>query len=290
MSEVAARTILGYEQIGSEKVAPPLGEGEILSTGYVIVAHLNRSRVLDVYDVWSEERACRCIAKVLRPDRIEDRKARGRLLQEGRILERLTHPHIVLAYETLEKPRPVVVLETLGGNTLEYLIAVNRRRPLHLSDVVFLGIHLCSAMHYLHRQGLLHLDLKPSNIVSNLGLTKVLDLSIARPPGRVRAGMGTRQYMAPEQARGGLLGEATDVWGIGAVLFEAATGLPPFKAEAGQEYQQLERRADPIGAHRHVPAPFATAVNRCLDPEPSRRPAVDELAELLNELVYEQSW
>jgi serine/threonine protein kinase len=289
MSEVAPRTILRYEQIDSEKVTPPLGEGEVLSTGYVIVAHLNRSRVLDVYDVWSEERTCRCIAKVLRPDRIEDRKARSRLLQEGRILERLTHPHIVRAYETLEKPRPVVVLETLGGNTLEYLIAVNGRRPLHLSDVAFLGLHLCSAMHYLHRQGLLHLDLKPSNIVSNLGLTKVLDFSIARPPGRVRAGLGTRQYMAPEQACGGLLSEATDVWGIGAVLFEAATGLSPFKPEAGQEYEQLERRADPVGVHRHVPAPFATAVNRCLDPEPSRRPAVDELAELLNELVYEQS-
>jgi serine/threonine protein kinase len=180
-----------------------------------------------------------------------------------------------------------VILETLIGDTLAYLISIHRRRRLPLSDVVFLGLHLCSAMHYLHRQDLLHLDLKPSNIISNLGLAKVLDLSIARPPGQGRRGMGTRQYMAPEQARGDLLSEATDVWGIGVVLFEAATGQRPFEAEAGQKYQQLERRADSVRAYRRVPTAFATAVDRCLDPEPARRPTIGELTQGLNGLVYE---
>src|ERR671933_1927171 len=283
MSEIATRT--------RREVAPPLSKGEPRAPGYKVAAHLNRGRTLDVYEVWSEERACRCVAKVLRPDRADDRKARSRLLREGRILKRLTHLHIVRAYEVLEEPRPTVILETLIGDTLEYLISVHRRRRLPLSDVVFLGLHLCSAMHYLHRQGLLHLDLKPSNIISNLGLAKVLDLSIARPPGRARRrGIGTRQYMAPEQARGGLLSEATDVWGIGAVLFHATTGRRPFEAETGRTYQQLERRADPVRAHRRIPAAFGTAVDRCLDPDPSRRPTVDELAELLNALAHERSW
>jgi serine/threonine protein kinase len=283
VSEVAARA--------EREVAPPLGQGELLAPGYAVVAHLNRGRALDVYDVWSEERACRCVAKVLRPDRIEDRRVRSNLLREGRILKRLTHLHIVRAYEILEEPQPTVILETLTGSTLAYLIAAHRRQRLPLPGIVFLGLHLCSAMHYLHRQGLLHLDLKPSNIVSSLGIAKVLDLSIARRPGRARRrGIGTRQYMAPEQARGGLLSEATDVWGIGAVLFHAATGRRPFEAEAGRKYQQLERRADPVRVHRRVPAAFGTAVDRCLDPEPSRRPTVDELAELLNRLAHERSW
>jgi serine/threonine protein kinase len=281
----------GHEEEIEREIVPPLGEGELLIPDYQVLAHLSRSRVLDVYDVWSEERACRCVAKVLRPDRIEHRRARASLLREGRILKRLTHLHIVRAYETLEKPQPIVILETLTGSTLMYLIAAHRRRRLPLSGIVFLGLHLCSAMHYLHRQGLLHLDLKPSNIVSNLGIAKVLDLSIARRPGRARRrGIGTRQYMAPEQARGGLLSEATDVWGIGAVLFHAATGRPPFEAETGQKYQQLERRADLIRTHRRVPAAFATTVDRCLDPEPSQRPTVGELAELLNRLAHDQSW
>ena len=288
MNEVAAKP--GYEEIEHE-VVPPLGEGELLAPDYAVANHINRGRALDVYEVWSEERACRCVAKVLRPDRIEHRRARASLLREGRILKRLTHLHIVRAYEILEKPQPTVILEALTGSTLMYLIAVHRRRRLPLFTLVFLGLHLCSAMHYLHRQGLLHLDLKPSNIVATQGIAKVIDLSIARPPGRARRrGIGTRQYMAPEQARGGLLSEATDVWGIGAVLFHATTGRRPFEAETGRTYQQLERRADPVRAHRRVPAAFGTAVDRCLDPEPSRRPTVDELTELLNALAHERSW
>jgi serine/threonine protein kinase len=279
VNDVAARG--GHEEI-EHKVAPPLGEGALLAPGYAVVAHLNRGRAVDVYEVWSEERACRCVAKVLRPDRIEHRRARASLLREGRILKRLTHLHLVRAYETLEDPQPTVILETLTGGTIAYLIAVHRRRRLPLFTLVFLGLHLGSAMHYLHRQGLLHLDLKPSNILAAVGIAKVIDLSIAQRPGRARRrGIGTRQYMAPEQARGGLLSEATDVWGIGAVLFHAATGQPPFEAETGRKYQQLERRADPVRSYRRVPATFATAVDRCLDPEPARRPTVDELAELL---------
>ena len=95
--------------------------------------------------------------------------------------------------------------------------------------------------------------------------------------------MGTRQYMAPEQVRGGILSEATDVWGIGAVLFEAATGRRPFEAE--RRYQQLERRADSVRSHRRVPAAFAKAVDSCLEPAPTQRPTVDELAEILNGLI-----
>jgi serine/threonine protein kinase len=250
---------------------------------------LSRGQFLGIYDAWSEERACRCIAKVLLPDHIEDQRARESLLREGETLKRLTHLHIVRAYDVIEDPCPVVILETLTGETLDYLINTHRRRRLSLSNIVFLGLHLCSAMHYLHRQGLLHLDLKPSNIVSNLGVAKVLDLSVAQPPGRGHKGQGSPQYMAPEQCSGAVLTEATDVWGIGAVLFHAATGKPPFEVEEREKYPQLERRAEPVRSHRRVPVAFAAAVDRCLDPEPERRPMVDELAELLYGLGQERT-
>ena len=274
---------VGYEE------APPLGPGELLAPDYRAIMPLSRGQFLDIYDVWSEERACRCIAKVLRPEYIEDRGAQDSLLREGRTLKRLTHLHIVRAYDVIENPYPVVILETLTGQTLDYLINTHRGRRLSLSNIVFLGVHLCSAMHYLHRQGLLHLDLKPSNIVSNLGVAKVLDLSIAQPPGHGNRGVGTPQYMAPEQCNGAVLTEATDAWGIGAVLFHAATGKPPFEVEAGEKHQQLERRADPVRSQRRVPAAFAAAVDRCLDPEPAKRPTVDELAELLFGLGQERT-
>ena len=264
---------------------PPLSEGAVLAPGYQVVEHLRRGSRLDVYDVWSEERDCRCVAKALRPDRLHDDRARRALRHEGRLLTSLAHPHIVRAFETVPRPHPVVVLETLTGYTLSQMIRASARR-LALADVVWLGVHLCSAMHYLHARGYLHLDLKPSNVISENGKTRVLDLSVARPPGRGRKGVGTRVYMAPEQARGDVLSEKTDVWGIGAVLFEAATGRRPFSGNGGgPRYPQLERRADPIRMHRRVPAAFAAAVDGCLEPEPSRRPALDELPDVLDSLV-----
>ncbi len=264
---------------------PPLEAGEIVAPGYEVIAHLHRSNNFDVYDAWSEERACRCIAKVPCPHRADDPTVSRRLLREGRLLKRLTHPHVVRAYETLKVPRPTLILETLTGQTLEYMVETRRRR-LPLRGIIVLGTQLCSVVHYLHRHGILHLDLKPSNIVSEGGLAKVLDLSIARPPGRGQKGMGTLEYMAPEQARGDHLSPATDVWGIGAVLFEATTGELPFDAHEDEvRYQQLERRAEPVRLYRRVPAAFNALVDSCLEPEPARRPTVKELSESLTALT-----
>ena len=268
---------------------PPLNAGDALAPGYEVVAHLHRSNNFDVYDVWSEERACRCIAKALCPDLLDDRRTRRGLIREGRLLERLTHPHIVRAYEIIEQPHPVLILETLTGATLAYLID-NSSRRLPLSDVVHLGLHLCSAIHYLHRYGILHLDLKPSNIVSERQLAKVLDLSVARPPGKKIKGIGTANYMSPEQARGDVLGPAADVWGIGTVLFEAAAGEEAFDAYDDEtRYEQLERRAESIRSHRRVPSAFAAAVDACLEPDPADRPTIKDLMQTLNELARAQS-
>src|ERR671910_1241939 len=233
---------------------PPMESGESIAPGYEVIAQLHRSNNFDVYDAWSEERSSQCIAKTPIPDLVDDEKLARRLFREGRLLKKLTHPHIVRAYETLNEPQPTLILETLTGATLAYLIETRQRR-LPLRAIVVLGIHLCSAMHYLHQHGILHLDLKPSNVVSECGLAKVLDLSIARSPGWDRKGMGTLEYMAPEQARGGYLSAATDVWGMGAVLFEAATGEAPFDAYDDEEdaeqtrYDQLEREAESVRAY-----------------------------------------
>lgn len=280
---------------------PTLEAGELLAPGYEIVEHLHQSNNFDVYDVWSEERACRCIAKTPRQDLAGSAKVRRGLLQEGRLLKKLTHPHIVRAYENIKEPRPVLVLEMLTGETLSHLIDTNYRR-LPIQDVAHLGLHLCSAVHYLHHHGILHLDLKPSNIVSERGIAKILDLSIARPPGRGKKGAGTFQYMAPEQIRGELLTPATDVWGIGATLYETATAVTPFNDEGdtgsdpctepesatdsgSENYEQLYRRADPVRVHRRVPAAFAAAVESCLEPDPAQRPTVEALTESLQALT-----
>ncbi len=261
----------------------PLAEGDLVAPGYEVVEHLTRSAAYDVYDVWSDERDCRCAAKLVRPDRLDSEPTSRRLLNEGRLLERLTHPHVVRAYETIETPQPVVVLETLSGATLAHLIDSAPRR-LPVSEVAWLGLHLCSALHYLHRHDLLHLDLKPSNVISDRGHAKLLDLSIARAPGTTRGGAGTPQYMSPEQARPGEVTAASDVWGLGATLYEAATAVRPFGSRDGH-YEQVERRAEPVRAHRRVPRALSDAIDAALDPDPEARPRVHDVAAALEPLA-----
>lgn len=239
-------------------------EGQELAPGYRVVAHLSRARTLDAYAVWSDERDCLCVAKVLRPDRLDDPSARRRLRAEGRLVRQLTHPHIVRAYDLIERPDPVLVLEALTGETLAYTIE-RRATRLPSAEIAALGLHLCSAISYVHRHGYLHLDLKPSNVVSECGQARLIDFSIARPPGRTRRSLGTKVYMAPEQARG-LLTEATDVWGIGAVLYEAAAGV----------------RADGERLGRRRRVGFSGVVDACLERNPAHRPAVAEVAAVLD--------
>jgi serine/threonine protein kinase len=248
--------------------------GSELAPGYEVLGHLHRSNAFDVYDCWSDERDCRCVVKVLRPDRLRDPGLRRRLVAEGQLLERLCHPGIVRGYET-RRAEPLVAIETLTGETLAHLIE-RRRRRLSARELAFLGLQLASAVGYLHRQGYVHLDLKPSNIVAEAGRAKLIDLSLARRPGRARPGFGTWCYMAPEQARGGRVGPPADVWGVGVVLWEAACGDTPFSDES-IEFPQLQHRAPPLGSQRRLPRVLTDVVDRCLDPRPAARPSLVEL-------------
>jgi serine/threonine protein kinase len=256
----------------------PRRPGSRIAPGYEVVAHLARSRALDVYDAWSDERRCRCVVKTLRPDRRGDASARRALIREGGLLARLCHPSIVRGYETLREPHPLVAMETLGGETIAHLI---ERRRLTAVELAFLGLQLSSAVSHLHAAGVVHLDLKPSNVIAENGRAKLIDLSVARRPGRAKAGVGTWCFMAPEQARGGQVGPAADVWGVGIVLYAAATGYTPF-AHGEAEYPQLEASAPPLRSERpRLARSLTTAVDACLDPRPEARPAVDELRALL---------
>ena len=250
--------------------------GEQLAPGYRVLAHLSRGRLLDTYEVWSAERRCACVAKVVRPDLVAARDARAALRTEGRLLTGLSHPHIVRAYELRERPQPMLVLESLTGETLAHMLATRTRR-LPAADVAWLGVHLCSAIGYVHARGFLHLDLKPSNIVCDCGFAKVIDFSIARRRDHQRSGSGTRVYMAPEQARHEVLTEAADVWGIGSVLYEAAAGRRPYATKGAER----ELRAEPVSASRRLPGGLDGVLDACLELAPAKRPTVDELAAAL---------
>lgn len=265
--------------------------GHLLAPGYQVIEHVRRGEDLDCYEAWSSQRYCRCFIKTLRPDCATDAGARRHLQREARLLLSLTHPHLVRAYEYI-KPDPaqppLLVLENLTGATLGYLLDGGRQR-LGAQDLGHLGRHLCSALRYLHSRGHLHLDVKPSNIIACDGVARLIDLSLARPPGRCSAGLGTPGYMSPEQVIGGDLGPPADVWGIGLVLYQAATGLQPFDIPGSSAsgsvntstlslcQMQLARPAPKVRARRRLPADVAEVIDACLHQDPDQRPTLERL-------------
>lgn len=266
----------------------PLGQGREITPGTTVLEHLHRSNGYDVYDAWNAPRGCRVIVKALRPDRLRHPAARRNIRREGRVLMRLTHPHIVRAYEVHDQPRPAIVMETLTGETVDHMIQA-ATRPLTTVELANLGSHLASALRHLHHEGLLHCDLKPSNVVAENGRAKVIDLSHARPAGRMPAGNGTWCYMAPEQVGGGQVGAAADLWGLGIILYCAATRSNPLADMADEldvDDPQLHARLPPLRRERRrLPRELTALVDACLEPDPTRRPSLDEALERLYALA-----
>ena len=250
---------------------PPLAAGTPLAPGYVVKGHLSRNQVLDVYEVWSAERDCLCVVKVLRPDCRTHTRRRARLEREGRLLLDLAHPHLVRAYEMLREPELAVVLETLSGERLDGLIAHGERR-LPAVEVAELGVQLCSVVGYLHRQGWLHLDLKPTNVIVDGGIVKLFDLSLVRPPGPGKVRYGTPGYLSPEQVAGEEFSEATDAFGLACVLFAAATRRSP-----GAGRRDGDSPPPPVRTVRRLPRALAEAIDAGLAEDPAARPTVRDL-------------
>lgn len=264
---------------------PPgvVAPGEQVLPGYEVVALMTHGRRMDTYDVYSVERDCRCVVKVLRPDRRDEPRVVEATRREGHVLTTLSHPHLVRGYETVEDP-PAVVMEVLAGATLDALLEDD---VLALPDVAGLGLQLCSALSYLHRHDWLHLDVKAANVVVDHGRVVLIDLSMVGRPGTGRPGAGTRGYLAPEQALGEGLSPATDVWGLGVLLLESLTGELPHGDEATWDSRRriplLHRRAPrpprlPPGL---VPAEVAELLLGCVALDPAARPRLADVKAVL---------
>jgi eukaryotic-like serine/threonine-protein kinase len=234
--------------------------------GYRVEGLLSRGGRVDTYDVTSLERDCRAVVKVVRPDRLAEERVRTAVLTEGALLTTLTHPHLVRGYEFVTTPAPAVVLETVPGATVSALIDDRR---FGVADAALLGRQLLSVLGYLHRQGWVHLDVKPDNVVVQEARAVLIDLGLATRPGRIERGMGTDGYTAPEQDAGGTVSVATDVWGLGSTLFECLTGDAPGRQP------DLSR----------VPARMRPVLAGCLQREPAARPTLVVLGDRLDDLL-----
>jgi serine/threonine protein kinase len=264
-----------------ERASWRLAEGDELVAGRRVLRLLGGGRRYEAYLVWDERLHSLVVTKVLRPGL----DARAALAAEAALLSELAHPLLLRSFgAVLDGPRPHVVLEHIEGPRLSTLI---RRYGIALEQVLPLGLDVARLLRYLAAEQVVHLDVKPSNIIM-AGRPRLIDLSVARrlhQLGALETPVGTDAYMAPEQcevARFAAIGPASDVWGLGATLFEALAGRPPF-APDGERFPQL--RAAPGPLPRQVPDPLAALVRDCLAPQPADRPSIADAEGSLQALV-----
>jgi serine/threonine protein kinase len=268
-------------------------EGAAIAPGRTVLKALGGGSRYEALLVWDERLFAIMVAKVLRPDQAADEHALRELRREAEALERLAHPVIVRGFDAvLDGPHPHLLIEHLEGPTLRRVI--KRGGPLPLQQVLPLALHVAAALHYMAREGMVHLDVKPDNIVMGVP-PRLIDLSIAcdvERAARLRGPTGTDSYMAPEQCTAeGEMGTASDVFGLGATLFHALTGRKPFPREPRARdsedpvvrFPQLHE--EPLPMPDSLPPPLTRLVARTLDRDPAARPAAAEVAIELEPLV-----
>jgi serine/threonine-protein kinase len=262
-----------------------LGEHDEIVSGLRAVRLLGGGRRYEAYLAWDDHLRALVAVKVVRPDQVADPSALRGLATEARMLERLAHPMLVRSFgAVLDGERPHLVLELIDGPRLSTLI---RRYGLSLEQLLPLALNLCAALHYLARERVVHLDVKPRNVV--MGATpRLIDLSVAHRLEQLphlRGPVGTDAYMAPEQCdpdRFGEIGPPADVWGLGVTLYEALARARPF-AGGRERFPQLHDAPTPLADD--VPPAFAAAVMACLQERPCDRPTAGELADELEPMV-----
>ena len=212
----------------------------------------------------------------------------GRSMREARLAARLNHPNAVGIYDVVvDDGLPCLVMELVSGKSLKELVA---ERPLDPIAAARVGRQVSAALAAAHRAGIIHRDVKPANVlIADDGTAKLTDFGIARDEGD--AGMtstgtfiGTPNFLAPEIALGGNHGPASDVWALGALLYSAVEGDPPFAA-GGNALAVLNRIATtdpPVPPHA---GPLTDVIGAAMRRDPATRPSADAIVHQLDGIV-----
>lgn len=205
---------------------------------YAIQERLGGGGMGEVYRA-RDSRLQRDVAiKILRSGLLVDEDARHRFRNEALALARLNHPNIAVVYDVGEhEGTDYLVMEYVSGPSLAWKLDSG---PLSLAEALALGVEIADALEEAHAQGVVHRDLKPGNVaLTAKGHAKVLDFGLAKlleparettlsELGQTRGPIGTLLYMSPEQAEGLPIDARTDLWSLGAILYESLAGNPPF--------------------------------------------------------------
>jgi hypothetical protein len=246
--------------------APPVTQelqpGSLLDERFQITDVINRSAMSSVFKATDLKTGRPVALKVPLPNLEGDPAAFSRFEREEEIGRKLDHPSIlkIIPVDDSEKSRPYLVMELLDGQTLERLM--QQIKPLPEADALPIVSQICDGLHYLHSQGVVHRDLKPQNIMlCSDGSLRIMDFGIAKAAAsrRITFGgfsptMGTPDYMAPEQVKGQRGDARTDVYSLGAILYEMLTGRVPFEGQTAYMIMNARLIGDPVAPRARNPA------------------------------------
>ncbi|HET9251248.1 MAG TPA: serine/threonine-protein kinase, partial [Candidatus Eisenbacteria bacterium] len=250
---------------------------------YRILKALGAGGMGEVYLARDEHLDRDVAVKVLLRGSLEDPGARDRFRREAHVLSRLSHPGVATIFDFDRQDEiDFLVMEYVPGGTLESRL---RGGPLSIDEVIRIGAAIGDALEDAHSRGFLHRDLKPGNIVLTVsGTPKLLDFGLAgllhstqtATDATMRDSVfGSLPYMAPEQVRGDEGSAAVDVYGLGAVLYEMATGRRAFDRSRPETvlFEILHGAPPPLRSLRpDAPPGLERLVESCLSKEPARRP------------------
>jgi serine/threonine protein kinase/tetratricopeptide (TPR) repeat protein len=308
--------LAAHEQAGTFIESPPAemaiemltGDGIGLTAGqrigpYRIVAKLGAGGMGEVYQA-EDTRLNRTLAlKILPRDLACDPDRTRRFIQEAKAASSITHPNVCTIHDVGESEdhRPFIAMEYIDGQTLGAIIGDH---PLESDEIIRISIQAAGALDEAHSRGITHRDIKPANImITARGQVKVLDFGLAKvatsgdlsgtghDPGAAKTEsgvlLGTVRYMSPEQALGRDVDHRTDIFSLGIVMYETATGKPPFIG--GSSGETLDRiihyQPEAIARFNYdLPAELERIIRKCLEKDRDRRyqSARDLLVDLRN--------
>jgi serine/threonine-protein kinase len=262
---------------------------------YQIIGSLGSGGIGDVYRARDTRLGREVAIKVLRDPLAPDPARRARFDREARLISQLNHPHICSLFDVGQQDSTdYLVMECLEGETLADRLKRSRNRPVAPNEALLLGMQIADALAAAHRQGIVHRDLKPSNVMLTKNGAKLLDFGIAKAQAPFRSSsdpeetagprvdtvtvdgtlQGTLQYMAPEQLEGRDADGRSDLFALGAILYEMLTGRRPFDGESQSKViaAVLDHDPPPVGTLQPLTPPVLThIVQKCLAKDPERR-------------------
>lgn len=262
---------------------------EVIGERYRTVRLIGRGGTADVFEARDERTGAAVAVKIVRSN---DPEFAHRLVEEARALESLDAPGLVRFLDTgMFGDLAFLVMEYVDGSTLAQSL---KDGPLGAPATAKMAASVASALGYVHGRGVVHRDVKPSNILqSSAGETWLADFGIAKfddattitAPGTT---IGTVVYMAPEQLDGERVGPGADIWSLGIVILECLTGRRVYEGSPSEIV--AKRLTGPVVLPPDLPAPWTVLLNGMLDPQPERRLSGAEVAALLETSPYATPW